>query len=249
MVKIPASLALIVIGTSIASAADLPTVPPIAPLSAPSFFSFTGFYVGGNLGGAWTQANTSDTIFALNFERNGNGVFIGGGQAGFNYQFGYALVGIEGDFDWIAKNNSDDNILIGPLGNSLQLTSDNKWISTLAARFGFVLESSLLVYGKAGAGWVGNNGFTLTDLTTGQSFTGLNSSTSTGWLGGVGFEWAFAPSWTVKLEYDYLGINSRTFTVNGAALPALTGDTFAVANRNVQMGKVGVNYLFNGARY
>jgi outer membrane immunogenic protein len=56
----------------------------------------------------------------------------------------------------------------------------------------------------------------------------------------------------VKLEYDYLGLGNRTFFVP-ATSPFLAGDTFTSNNRNVQMVKVGVNYLFNwgapAARY
>ena len=71
---------------------------------------------------------------------------------------------------------------------------------------------------------------------------------------GAGFEYAFAPNWTVKAEYDYLGLGNRTFFIPaGAAFGPFAGDTFTTNNRNVQMVKVGVNYLFNwggpAARY
>jgi hypothetical protein len=59
----------------------------------------------------------------------------------------------------------------------------------------------------------------------------------------VGIEWAFAPNWSAKFEYDYLGLNSRTFTVPGGGF--LAGDTFTISNPNVQTVKVGINYLFN----
>ena len=248
MAKTVTGIALILLATGIARAADLPALPPMAPFTAPPPFTFTGFYVGGNLGGAWARTNTIDTMFGLDFTGSNNGVFIGGAQAGFNYQFGWALVGIEGDLDWTANNSSNDSTIFGPFGNAFQLTSNNKWISTVATRLGFVVEDCLLFYGKAGVGWVANNGFTVTDVTTGQSFIAANSSTNAGWLAGFGLEWAFAQNWSVKLEYDYLGIGDRTFTVNGTVIPALAGDTFTTGNRNVQMGKVGVNYLFNWAR-
>ena len=70
------------------------------------------------------------------------------------------------------------------------------------------------------------------------------SSTNGGWLIGGGIEYGFKPHWTVKLEYDYLGLGNRTFLIP-AGSPFLAGDTFTTNNRNVQMVKVGVNYLFN----
>ena len=61
-------------------------------------------------------------------------------------------------------------------------------------------------------------------------------------LVGVGIEWAFAPNWSVKIEYDYLGLRSQTFTAPAGGF--LAGDTFTTSNPNVQMVKVGANYLF-----
>jgi outer membrane immunogenic protein len=60
---------------------------------------------------------------------------------------------------------------------------------------------------------------------------------------GAGIEWAFAPNWSMKIEYDYLGLNSRTFVVPAGGF--FGGDTFATSNPNVQMAKIGFNYLFN----
>ena len=112
----------------------------------------------------------------------------------------------------------------------------------MAARFG-VTRDYWLFYGKAGGGWVGTNDFTVTNVTTGASITAPSNNTNSGWLVGVGIEWAFAPNWSAKFEYDYLGLNSRTFIFPGGGF--LAGDTFTISNPNVQTVKVGINYLFN----
>ena len=105
-----------------------------------------------------------------------------------------------------------------------------------------------------GGGWVGSNSLTLTNLTTGLQFTcgsfngfGNACSNSTGgWLLGAGFEYAFTNNWTVKAEYDYLGLGNLTVLVPAGAFGVGSlADTFTTSNRNVQMVKVGVNYLFN----
>ena len=91
------------------------------------------------------------------------------------------------------------------------------------------------------------NSFTVTDATTGASRSpGSNSGTSSGWVAGGGIEWAFANNWTAKVEYDYVGLSNRSFTVPGGGpfAPVLVGDTFTL-NHNIQMVTVGVNYLFN----
>ena len=127
-------------------------------------------------------------------------------------------------------------------------TSNNRWITTLAARFG-VTNGPWLFYGKAGGGWVGNDDFTINNLTTGTSITASNNNTNSGWLLGAGIEWAFAPNWSAKVEYNYLGLDDRTFIVPAGVPGFLPGDTFTQSNRNIQMVKVGINYLFNWSSY
>jgi outer membrane immunogenic protein len=244
-----ASTALLTAISGSAMAADLsrPAPEPVytkAPMMAP-VFTWTGFYLGGNLGGAWANSTVTDTFFpALNYGAgNNNGVFIAGGQVGGNYQIGNFVLGVEGTFDWAAKNNSTTTGTVVPGIGTIQVTSNDTWISTLAARLG-VAYDRVLFYGKGGGAWVGNNGFTVTNGTTGASLTGSSSNNTTGWLAGAGIEWAFANNWTVKFEYDYIGLSSRTFTVP-AGSPFLAGDTFTTGSNNIQMATAGVNFLFN----
>jgi outer membrane immunogenic protein len=240
-----ASVAFIALCTAVAGAADLAVKAPSPP---PPLFSWTGFYIGANIGGAWSNNRWTDTLFLTNFNNTSQGVFIGGGQIGGNYQIGQFVIGGEWDFDWAANNNNGSGVLIPGVGN-IVVTNNNRWITTVAARFGWAFDNALF-YGKAGGGWVGSNNFAVTNTTTGVSVTcgtlGLtNCSNNTGgWLVGAGFEYAFTNNWTVKLEYDYLGLGNRTFFVPAGPL-FVAGDTFTTNNRNVQMLKVGVNYLFN----
>jgi outer membrane immunogenic protein len=89
-------------------------------------------------------------------------------------------------------------------------------------------------------------------LSTCGNITNCGNSAG-GWLLGAGLEYAVTNNWTVKLEYDFLGLGNRTFVIPATA-PVLAGDTFTSNNHNVQMIKVGFNYLFNwgspvGGRY
>ena len=229
-----------------ANAADVGAQPRVyAPppmYVPPPVFSWTGFYVGGNFGGAWNHQNVTDTLFGLNFSNASNdGAIMGGGQAGFNYQFGNIVLGVEWDIDWVG-NNDATNSGIGIAGiGPIQVRSNNGWITTLAGRFG-VAYDNWLFYGKAGGGWVGSDNFTITNTVTGASIAGFGNNTNSGWLAGAGIEWALAPNWSVKIEYDYLGLNSQTFTAPVGTF--LAGDTFTTSKPNVQMVKVGANYLF-----
>jgi outer membrane immunogenic protein len=236
-----ASAALIALGMGVASAADLPisTAPP--PVYVPQFFTWTGFYIGGNIGAAFAQIDWTDTLFGLDWGRTSDPRFMGGGQVGFNYQFTSAMVGVEADFGWVA-NSGNAGAVTGPLGHSFQVLSNDRGIATLAGRFG-IAAGHALFYAKGGGGWVWNDGFTVTDLTTGATFGG-SRNTEGGWLVGGGVEYAFTNHWTVKFEYDYLGLSPRSFTLPGNVIPALAGDTIS-SRHNIQMAKVGFNYLFN----
>lgn len=231
-----------------AMAADLSRPAPVytkAPPMAP-IFSWTGFYIGGNIGGAWANDNITDNLFGLNFNNGNNAVFVGGGQAGFNYQVGSVVFGVEGDFDWAANNNNTVTGIIGPGGDTFTASANDRWIATVAGRLGYAADRWLF-YVKGGGGWVGANSFTVTDVTTGASVTAGNSNTLSGWLVGGGVEWAFANNWSLRAEYDFLGLSTRTFTVP-ATSPILVGDTFTTGKNNVQMATIGINYRF-GAGY
>jgi outer membrane immunogenic protein len=125
-------LAALAIGTP-AMAADMPLK---APMIAPVVFSWTGFYVGGNLGYSWGRANTdftettSATIVTQIFRTAGpnlistttvtvppvtaggssrtnlNGV-IGGGQMGYNWQSGSMVYGFEADLQATGERGGD----------------------------------------------------------------------------------------------------------------------------------------------
>jgi outer membrane immunogenic protein len=230
--------------SGLAHAADLgrpPPPPPVQPVYVAPVFTWTGFYIGGNLGVAWIKGNVTDS-FGEGFSNGQNAVFTGGGQIGANYQINWLVVGVEADFDWLANNqNSTGSVVIG--NNSFRASANDRWITTVAARVG-VVNNNWLFYAKGGGGWVGANDFTLTNVTTGASISGSNSNSNSGWLVGGGIEWAFAPNWTAKVEYDFLGLNNSTFTVP-VGTPVIGGDVFTTTNRDIQTVTVGLNYLFN----
>jgi opacity protein-like surface antigen len=114
--------------------------------------------------------------------------------------------------------------------------------SSGASALRFPSFNNWLFYGKAGGGWVGVNNPTLTDVTTGNSISISNSNSNSGLLVGGGIEWAFAPNWTARIEYDKLFLDDRTFTVTG---PVLGGDVLTLFHHDVQTVTVGINYLFN----
>jgi outer membrane immunogenic protein len=214
-------------------------VPPAPP------WTWTGFYFGGNLGAGWSNGSISDTV-GNTFTPNSSVNFLGGGQVGYNYQFvgSGVVVGAEADFDWAGNHNNTSNAAGG-----VTVSTNDRWLTTLTGRLGYAWNT-LLVYGKGGGAWVGSSDPTITNVTTGASITPSTSNSNFGWTLGAGVEWAFWHNWSARLEYDFIGLNSQTFTIPApgfAGLPA--GDQFTGQNRNFQMVNVGVNYKFNSSGY
>ena len=216
-----------------AGAADLPAGPAPAPVYSPMFFSWTGFYVGGNIGGVFSQGSLQDSQTGFTGGINQNGL-TGGAQIGFNYQFlGGGVLGIEGTIDGTSLNTTTN-----PFPTSLgtfQGSHDSRWISTVAARFG-VVSDRWLAYGKGGVGWADST-VSITNATTGATLVSA-SDARPGWLAGAGIEYAFTNSWTAKLEYDFLGLS------NWSTAGILPGDTLNI-KRQIQILTVGVNYKFD----
>ena len=202
-----------------ALASDLPAKAPVytAPIAPPPY-NWSGLYVGANFGGGWSNGS-------LNIPGNnlygGLSEFIGGVQAGYNFQAGHFLFGVEGEFDGAGFAHP---VLPAP---TLGLV-DQRWIGTVAGRVGLVNDRWLL-FAKLGGGWVNSNA---TLNLPGTVWNG--SSTSSGWLAGAGIEYGFKSHWTVKLEYDYLGLSNW----NSPTVPAVA------LNRDLQMVKAGINYKF-----
>ncbi len=152
-----------------AEAADLPPAPP--PPQAPVFvpvppFSWTGFYLGGNLGAGWNHGNISDSHGLFSWGANNSATFVGGAQVGFNYQINAVVLGLEGDFDWFANNNNSGGGTAIPgaaVGAVVQGSNNGRWLTTLTGRVGFAADR-LLVYMKGGGAWVGSNNLTLTNV-------------------------------------------------------------------------------------
>jgi len=232
MKRVGLLLTFMVIGNS-ALAADMP--PPVAPLR----YDWTGFYVGGNLGAAVGSSSFSDSLIPpSSFSSSSISSFIGGGQLGLNYEFGGGIVvGAEAMFDWLS--NTPTNFTASNLRAGTAIgTINNRWITTVTGKLGYAWDR-LLVYGKGGGAWIGTDN----SLTVGATPAGVSvNSGSQGWTAGVGVEWAFAPKWSARAEYDFIGLQNQSFTVSGVPATPFAGDRFAVNNRNVQMITAGLNY-------
>src|SRR5580704_4766137 len=130
------ALALGVGAVSAVNAADLPAralVPP--PIYVPPVYNWTGFYIGGNLGAGFSNISLTDTNNNT-FSSSLSGAFLGGGQAGVNYEFGGGVViGAEAMFDWIPASKNTITALNG--ASTASVTINDRWLMLATGRLGY----------------------------------------------------------------------------------------------------------------
>jgi outer membrane immunogenic protein len=210
------------LGAQSASAADLRRpvykAPPPAVVAA---YNWSGFYVGGHLGYGWSSEEGTDLLTGATGSTDPDG-FIGGVQAGYNWQADRWVFGVEGDWSWSGGDGS--TTLAGP-----SFASDHTWYATLTGRVGYAWDNWLW-YVKGGAAWADSE-YTLAGF-------GTVTDTRVGWTLGTGVEWALGPQWSAKLEYNYLDFGKDTF--NFGAFGPVDVDT------QVHLVKAGLNYRFGG---
>ena len=209
-----------------AFAADMPPRTYKAPpaYTAPALiYDWTGFYVGGHVGGAFAGDNSLAGSDAR---------FMGGVQGGFDYQFApYGVLGVEAQYSWLNSNTTGVQFPGGSL-----ITENNNQLGSVTGRVGYTWGPGL-IYAKGGYAWRDNPNIGVSVAGAPVAFT-TDGNHKNGWTVGAGLEYMFAPNWSAKAEYQYYNFGNTTF----ASGPAdVVGSRFRDDEHTV---KVGVNYRF-----
>ncbi|MCI0466127.1 MAG: outer membrane beta-barrel protein [Beijerinckiaceae bacterium] len=278
-----------------ALAADLPARAPPPVYLPPPPPTWTGLYVGLNAGYTWSNSNTVNTFTANVF---GNPIlrppgsatafsissaalatarlpsridgFIGGGQFGYNYQFGSWVTGLELDFQGIAAGGGSSTLLSSatvpgfaafPINQTLSVSRSLDWFGTVRGRVGFTVWPTLLVYGTGGLAY-GQASSSTSILQSIQNVGavppygsfGTFSQALAGWTAGGGLEWLFFPNWSLKVEYLYYDLGRATYAlspltsfanIGGLTIPRTSGAPVSRTTFNGNIVRVGINYHFN----
>jgi outer membrane immunogenic protein len=222
------TVALVALGATVpALAADLPArTYTKAPAYAPQpIYNWTGFYIGGHIGGAFAGNNSLTST---------DGQFLGGVQGGYDYQFAPNWVlGAEVQYSWLGSNGNGVTLPGGTL-----ITSSTEQLGSVTGRLGYTWGSPVLLYAKGGYAWRNGGDLAASAAGTPVAFA-TDGSHRDGFTVGAGLEYLFAPNWSAKAEYQYYNFGNTTFVAGPAAIVGLR---FRDDEHTV---KAGVNYRFN----
>lgn len=209
-------------------AADLRVKAPVYKAPAAAIYNWTGFYIGGFVGGLWGEKDWREIVGPVPggiIHPSYSGV-IGGGQVGFNYQVSSWVFGVEGDWGWTNASGSTGCISAPLLGCGVKL----KWLATATGRVGYAWDRVLL-YVKGGGAWVSEQ----YPVGVGSPFVFTLDHDRSGWTVGGGVEYGFTPNWSAKLEYAYIDFGTDRLNFQGA-IEDIT--------QRVHTVKGGINYRF-----
>jgi outer membrane immunogenic protein len=238
-------------GTAFA-AEPAPPPPPPVPV-----FTWTGLYVGGQIGYAWGHdpvvwsGISNDNDFATGtFSYAPQGV-IGGAHVGYNLQYTPWLVfGLEGSVDGTSLSHTlavPVNDFVGDTPGILTSTSQASVQGSLRGRIGIAFDR-LLVYGTGGVA-VTNPNTTIVDTT--GFFTGVPGTNATftntraGWTAGGGIEYAVTDNWWVRAEYRYSNFGRTTDFPFTGLLPSPGNFVFLQHHLTENQVQVGFSYRFD----
>ena len=208
-------------GAQCAAAADLSLAPlyKAPPAQVTQAYNWTGFYIGANGGGGWGHSYWDANATGMNL----SGAQVGG-TAGYNWQAGNAVFGLEGDLDWSNLKGSATSALC-PFGCN---TSDT-WLSTVRGRAGYAFGGVLPYV---------TGGLAVGDIRAGFPGFATASTTNAGWTVGGGLEVALPGNWSAKAEYLHVDLGRFNCGV----------DCGAAGTDNVSMHdnvvRAGLNYHF-----
>jgi outer membrane immunogenic protein len=209
---------------------------PTSSAGADGFAHWTGCYVGANLGGGWSDKGILDASPTPRDSHTNSGV-TGGGQIGCDLQMQSWVLGIEGMWN-AASIDGEGADLANPV---LTWNSESSWFATLGGRIGYAVQAQTLIYAKGGVAWVRDHNYLFSPFGGNQS---TPDQTLSGWMAGGGAEYKVDPSWSLFVEYNYIGLGNKTelFTRDSDF------ETFPYkVESDLQMVLFGINYRFGGA--
>jgi opacity protein-like surface antigen len=227
---------------------------PYAKAPRMAALNWSGFYLGVHGGHGWADNDFSrDRGAGVRTNGIASKGWVGGGHAGYNWQLGRAVAGLEADFSLAGIKGNSAPWLTNTGATTNTLSDDVKYLGTARGRLGWLPLDNLLVYGTGGLAWekIERTSTAVTSVAPGATNTFTNPNDHFGWVAGVGAEtMLWNSNWIGRLEYlhyDFGNIDGsfRTLSSN----PAATTVTDRGGRQTIDVVRAGVSYKFgdNGA--
>jgi outer membrane immunogenic protein len=192
-------------GAGPAAAADIAAVRPVVqqPVASPPHVpEWVGFYLGIHGGGGWDHTTFDLSPFpGFGIPNSHSSGGLVGGQAGYNWQWGPVVGGLE--LDITGTDIKETATFVSTTANVFTREQKIDALGSVRGRLGYLIFPTWLIYGTAGLGF-GHSRLDVTDLDLVTSTTSFQNEF--GWVAGAGVEWMFAPRWILRgewLHYDF----------------------------------------------
>lgn len=235
-----AAAASLIFASAAAQAADLPRTAPAFKAPAVQVYDWTGFYLGLNAG-VGTGRNPSELNAVDSFERFHLSPFgaLGGGQIGYNRQFGIWVIGLETDIQAADLHDTSCLLRCQPAGLAARYTQELDWFGTVRARVGLA-KGPVLAYVTGGLAY-GNVETSITETLFPISGTFSTGGIRTGYTVGSGVEASLGGNWTAKIEHLYVDLGEQDIAYTLLGVP----HSFNTEIRQ-HIFRGGLNYRFGG---
>jgi outer membrane immunogenic protein len=219
-----------------AVAADLAARPYTkAPPMIAAVYDWTGFYIGAN--GGWGSSRNSWDLagFGAEGSHDATGGTVGG-QVGYRWQAGTWVFGVEAQGNWADFSGSNQSLQFPAFRNHTNVDA----FGLFTGQVGYAVNNVLL-YVKGGAA-VTSNSYSINNL-AGAVIGVTGDDTRWGGTIGAGLEYAFAPNWSVGVEYNHLFMQDRTYNFTTPAGLAFSSERI---RQDVDLVTARLNYKFGG---
>ncbi|MCV9909749.1 porin family protein [Brucella sp. HL-2] len=196
---------LVLSSVGIANAADvIQTQEPVPTLAIP-VFSWSGGYIGGQVGYGWGKSRLGDDEGSVFIKPDG---FLGGVYGGYNFETeSNVVLGVDGD---VTFNNQKESISDDDEFLTASIESKLRWSGAVRARAGVAVDRFMpYIAGGVAFGSV-KNSVSLTDGV--DSISVSQSKTLTGWTIGGGVDYAATDNVILRLEYRYTDYGKKNFS-------------------------------------
>jgi outer membrane immunogenic protein len=222
-----------------AVAADLAARPYTkAPPMVAAVYDWTGFYIGAN--GGWGSSHNSWDLLGVGTFGEGSHDASGGtigGQVGYRWQAGTWVFGVEAQGNWADFKGSNISLFDPTVRNESRVNA----FGLFTGQVGYA-ANNVLFYVKGGAA-VTSNEYRRFDVPTNALFASTEDDTRWGATVGVGLEYAFAPNWSVGVEYNHLFMQDRTYAFTTPGGVFIGNDRIS---QDVDLVTARLNYKFGG---